>query len=412
MKGKQNKITIIILLCLNGFAYYTVWPVVLMHQYYYDAMQAAFELTHGQMGMYGLISGICSLVGYIISGIFADIFETKKLLLTSLAILIGGYGVMMLLPSYHLLLVIALVLTLTCVGTFWGAFAKYVRILGDNDPTKESKMYGLQYAFVGIGGALLGTIGARLVAGAVNVADGMRHMLMLNCGIVILAFLANLFLFKPQITLVGTGEDKFKLSYIKDVLKMPVFWLMAVTIMAIYGTSVATSYMSPLLYNLGVPLGIVSAIGSFKYFAVRLIFAPVGGAVMDKAGSPMKVITFALIVSTVCLILQVITGANTAFLLIGVIIICSIIYQISTPGWFSSLTEARIPEKYKGTAVGLFSAIFQSPDAYGYAIGGMMLTKFGEERGYPIIFGMWAVIGVIGVICGFFALKLLKRQKS
>lgn len=409
MKYKSKLVTFILML-FNGAAYYTIWPLVLMHQYYYDGMQEVFQMTHGQMGTYGMVGGLCSIIGYLLGGILADIFDTKKLLCGAMILQTAGYIFLATLPSYGVLVIFDLIITLAAVGCFWGAFSKYVRILGDNDPTKESRMYGLQYAFVGICGAVLGTIGAKLVSGAATTAAGMQHMFILNAVVAGLTFLVNLFLFKPVISLVGTGEDKFKFSYVLDLIKMPVFWLAGIAILAIYGTSVATSYMSPLLYSIGLPLGVVSAIGSFKYFAMRLIFAPVGGTLMDKTGSPTKIVTCVLILAVVCLF-AVGLLPMTAVVLVGAIIICSICYQISTPAWFTSLTEAGIPDKYKGTAVGLFAMLYMSPDFFGYAIGGNLLEKYGDA-GYDMIFLMWAVIAVIGLICAVLALRLLKKKKA
>lgn len=412
MTKKQNKFSLFILMLCVGVTYYTVWPLVLMHQYYYDAMVQVFGLSHSQMGTYGLVSGICSVLAYMISGLYGDKFDTKKLLCTSLVILGVGQLFMSTIPPFGVLVVVNIFLNLVGIGTFWGAFAKYVKLLGDGDEKAENKIYGNQYAFVGIGGAVLGTIEAGIVGNAAEVINGMRTMLVINGVINLVTLIAVILFFKPTFSLIGTGEDRFRVKYIAEILKMPVFWFMALTLMAIYGTSVATSYMSPLLYNLGIPLTIVSAIGSFKYFAMRLIFAPVGGMILSKSKYSIRTLSILLVFTTIIILIAGLGGINSAAVILLAVIGCSIVYQISTPAWFTTLSEARIPKKYLGTAIGLFTGILQLPDAYGYTMAEKIIEHTSETTGYQIVFLFWAAMGAVGIVSGLIATKMVKRIQS
>ena len=408
--GKVKKIA---LLLANGIGYYVMWPAIAMNLYYYDAMQEAFQMTAGQMGVFGTAYGLTAVIAFILGGILSDKFKPKVLLLLSYVFNIAAYMFYATIPDFSVLIIVEPVIVLVVIGLFWGSYSKYVRSLAG--PENENRMTGIQFAFAGISGAVLGL----LVSGwiAQNGAEsGLRFMCYLNAAFMAVVIVVDLFLWKPEKESTDATEsedDKFQMKYVSAVLKMPEFWLGSLAIFAIYASSVVTSYMAPLMAVLGVPLAIVSFIGTFRYFLVRLVMAPVGGVAMDKIGSPLRVVRAMLVVAAISIVFAIycVLGADVPiFIPALVVVVLAIAYNVSVPAWYTTVTEVRVPSKMRGTAIGILAGIFMSPDAFMYAIAGGLLESYGETTGYTILFAIVLAMVLGGIVCATIAHKIANKK--
>ncbi|HIU76224.1 MAG TPA: MFS transporter, partial [Candidatus Pelethocola excrementipullorum] len=76
MKKKRN-IVLIILSMIAGIAYLTP----LLRFSFYDQMVAALNITDIQLGDIAAVYGIFNVISYVPSGLLAEKFNTKKLLI-------------------------------------------------------------------------------------------------------------------------------------------------------------------------------------------------------------------------------------------------------------------------------------------------------------------------------------------
>lgn len=402
----MKKSVITLLLFINGLGYYSHFIGSNLHFHYYDAMQQAFGLTNTQIGLYGSIYGAVAMIGYIFGGMIADVFKPKTLLLSSYALNMLVYCFYATLPSYTPLLVAQFLTSLVAYGLFWGAMVKYVRSLGD--AANEGRLFGLQFAFVGLGGSILGVLGATFI-GQFGTAQGLRYLFIMNAASCGLALLVDAFLYKPREVQISE-DDKFKFSLVFEVIRLKQFWAICLMSFSMYSMSIILAYLPPLLTsNYGVAIGLVSLIGTFRMYIVRIVFAPVGGALMDKIGSPIRVICGVLVTTTAMTLLILLAPDNLIAIPIIVIIVLAICYQLGTPGWFTTVSEIKIPNKMKGTAVGILCAVMFAPDAFAYIVIGRWIDKYGEKTGYTMAFSSIAVVMVLGLICGLYALRYMKK---
>lgn len=407
----MKKSSIMALLLINGLAYMCIWVTPLMHAYYYNAAMEAIGMTHTQIGLLGSLAGFICLVGYIFGGMVADKFKPKTLLLATYAIQFFVTIAYSFFFSYGITVALVIIGSICGAMIYWSAMAKYVRTLGD--PTQEGRLYGIHWAFVGIGGTLVGFACSGLI-GSFGATEGLRYALYLCAAIMAVAFFTNLFIYKPQ-EVILSDDEKFKFSNVGKILKMPVFWLAALAALCLYCSSVMTTYAAPMLEsNFGVPLVVVSLIVTFRAYLARVIFAPIGGIIVDKTKSSLKLMGILMAVAVIATITMVIIPWNSNALVFAAIIVLvmSIVYCMSIPTWFTPISEIKIPEHMNGTAIGLFSAIFLSADSYMYLIGGRLIDTFGDRMGYIYLYIMLAIIFAIGVVLAYIAYKKIKKLNA
>ena len=123
---KNRNLVLLILSLIAGLMYLTP----LLRFSFYDQMMEALNLTDIQIGTIGSVYAIFCIICYPISGILADKFSTKKLLIIStfaMSLITVWYCF---LPGYISLIIIHALYGIFSIATFWSPYLKAVRQLG------------------------------------------------------------------------------------------------------------------------------------------------------------------------------------------------------------------------------------------------------------------------------------------
>lgn len=398
LNGGYSKLSLALLVGVGGFGYSAIMALGYFNQTYYSLFQEGIGFSDVQIGVLISIIGTVALFGYFFGGIVSDIFRTKFLMVIShIGATIIGVGMAML-PSYKVMVVLQFLIAIFSIFTYWAPMAKFVRSLGPK--AIEGKLYGFFYMCVGLGGTVVGFIATAIIA-RTNSVTGLQALLYMYAGVNLLAAIVILLLYKePDPTEVSEG-DKFHIRYVLEILKMPEIWLLGIAGFAGYLINVATSYFNPLLTSsFAVSVGMMTALATIRSYIIRLTITPVSGVVIDKAKGSTKLMQYLLVSMFVVMLTILFMPWSPKWAVIAIIamIVLAIVYNFLTPTWFTPLTDIGIPDKMRGTAVGITNAIIFSSDAFMYSVVGGLISKYGEG-GYKIMFGLLAIAAVIGFLC-------------
>lgn len=408
----MKKSTMMILLVVNAMGYTAIYTGAFLHYYYYNLMEIGFHLTNTQIGIMGSIIGLGQLAAYIIGGFIADKISIKKLMIIgyiSQAALMLWYATI---PSWPIIITIQCLFIITALVIYWGAYIKFVRSLGDK--SQEARIFGLWWGIVGITGTLLGVVGAGIITKFPVPETALRYVLLWYAAILVIAAIVDIFLYHPK-EVKASEEDKFKLSQISFIVKNKEFWALTLMNFSGYFLCASAVYFSPMLNsNYGVSVAIVSALSVFRAWGARIIFAPVSGALISKANSTAVVMRVLIIMGAIIALFIALVPREPAYLVIAIIafIVLVAVYQMSVTGWVTPISECNIPDHMKGTAWGIMSAVLFSSDAFVYLLCGSWLDKYGPEKGYTMIYLLFAAVFAAGIVMSTIAIRLARKRKA
>lgn len=376
-KLKKNMLRLILI----SIAGTMIYGLPYFRSYYYDAYLQTYGLTNSQMGMFGSIFGIMGACSYLFGGVVADMFSARKLMTISM-ILTGLGGLLHLMhPSYLMLVGIYFLWGFTSLFAFWPALLKVLRSLANED--EQSKAYGFMDATRGITNAVqLAVTLAIFNALSKKASDlaGLNGVVIFYSAICIVMGIGLYFVLDEKKLQTGSDdaddESKFSFAIVKQVLKMPVVWLLSLV--------VCCSYTMPILFYYFTP-----------YATANLGMTAAAGAMVTMLASTL-VLIFAR------------SMANAVF--IG---ICACIYFGMYGAYslvFSMFDECGIPKYMSGTAIGLICTIGYMPEFFCPLLAGKVLDTYGNA-GYHILFIFMAVMMVIGLILLTFYKRLVKKMQ-
>lgn len=408
----MSRTSIYLIVMFNAFCYVCYISVSYLHFTYYNAMQEALHLTNTQIGFIGTGCGIMGVIGLFVGGPLADIFPAKKMLLWGHLFSATLTLIFTTMPPYTYVFIIMVTSSFLLNGIFWNATAKMVRDFSTDK--NEAKMYGLYLFFVGVGGTIFGTIGAYLI-GRLGSIDGLITIFYLIAGYLVLAAVITLIFYKKPSNANNkvSENEKFKLIYVSEILKNRKFWLLSASLTMLYPIGLAISYLAPLLHtNYGVSVALVSIVGTIRIYIARIIFAPLGGVLVQKTSS-IFVIKCVLGISMLCSLLIVLLPMDSSMLIASVIIVLvfAICYNTSTTTWYTSVTDIGIPAHMKGTAIGLSCGIMFHTDIYLYLICGMLLDAYEPHFAYRVIYIMTSLMFLAGLVFATLLGRKIKADK-
>ena len=409
-KLKKNMLRLILI----SIAGTMIYGLPYFRSYYYDAYLQTYGLTNSQMGMFGSIFGIMGACSYLFGGVVADMFSARKLMTISM-ILTGLGGLLHLChPSYLMLVGIYFLWGFTSLFAFWPALLKVLRSLANED--EQSKAYGFMDATRGITNAVqlavtLAIFNA-LSKKASNLA-GLNGVVIFYSAVCIVMAIGLYFVLDEKKLQTGSDgaedESKFSFAIVKQVLKMPVVWLLSLVVCCSYTMPILFYYFTPYATaNLGMTAAAGAMVTMLAQY-VRPVACVVGGVAADKIGraNVMYGTMGIMLVSTLVLIFA---RSMTNAVFIG---ICACIYFGMYGAYslvFSMFDECGIPKYMSGTAIGLICTIGYMPEFFCPLLAGKVLDTYGNA-GYHILFIFLAVMMVIGLILLTFYKRLVKKMQ-
>lgn len=408
-KLKKNMLRLILI----SIAGTMIYGLPYFRSYYYDAYLQTYGLTNSQMGMFGSIFGIMGACSYLFGGVVADMFSARKLMTISM-ILTGLGGLLHLChPSYLMLVGIYFLWGFTSLFAFWPALLKVLRSLANED--EQSKAYGFMDATRGITNAVqLAVTLAIFNALSKKASDlaGLNGVVIFYSAVCIVMAIGLYFVLDEKKLQTGSDgaedESKFSFAIVKQVLKMPVVWLLSLVVCCSYTMPILFYYFTPYATaNLGMTAAAGAMVTMLAQY-VRPVACVVGGVAADKIGRANVMYgTMGIMLASTLVLIFARSMTNAVF--IG---ICACIYFGMYGAYslvFSMFDECGIPKYMSGTAIGLICTIGYMPEFFCPLLAGKVLDTYGNA-GYHILFVFLAVMMVIGLILLTFYKRLVKKM--
>lgn len=408
-KLKKNMLRLILI----SIAGTMIYGLPYFRSYYYDAYLQTYGLTNSQMGMFGSIFGIMGACSYLFGGVVADMFSARKLMTISM-ILTGLGGLLHRFhPSYLMLVGIYFLWGFTSLFAFWPALLKVLRSLANED--EQSKAYGFMDATRGITNAVqLAVTLAIFNALSKKASDlaGLNGVVIFYSAVCIVMGIGLYFVLDEKKLQTGSDgaedESKFSFAIVKQVLKMPVVWLLSLVVCCSYTMPILFYYFTPYATaNLGMTAAAGAMVTMLAQY-VRPVACVVGGVAADKIGRANVMYgTMGIMLASTLVLIFARSMTNAVF--IG---ICACIYFGMYGAYslvFSMFDECGIPKYMSGTAIGLICTIGYMPEFFCPLLAGKVLDTYGNA-GYHILFIFLAVMMVIGLILLTFYKRLVKKM--
>lgn len=366
---------------------------------YYDAYLEAYNLNNTQMGVFGSIFGVFGMVSYLFGGYVADRVSVRKLLVYSL-IGTGLGGFIHLLPlSFYSLVALYAFWGFSSLFAFWPACVKAVRMFSDSDG--QGKAFGIFEGGRGVAAAIAASIAVilfKIGVKSLGIYVGMRYIIVFYSVLTILSGILVHFNMEDEI--ISSGE-KISISDIKNVIKLPAVWIIAIVTFCNYIFTLSLYYFVPYATSL---LG-MTVTSAAVLAAVKRYISPVsnvgGGVLGDKIGTSnllfISFIGMALGVTGILLL-----PLNGTTLVIGAFVFLYILnylfYQVNYSLSWAMMEEGAIPDKYSGTAVGLISTIGYLPDIFLSLMAGKILDNYPGVAGYRYLFIILISVLLVGAV--------------
>ncbi len=408
--SKITKYLSLIILSIGGG---TIYLVPYFSGTYYTQL-ANTGLTNTQIGTFVSIYGGVSLLFYIPSGIIADKLSVRKLYtfsMISTGLLALWYST---LPGYKTLLVIYTLMSITTVLTFWSAYLKGIRLLGEDD--EQGKMYGISDAIRGISGLLTSSLALVIINmklfESTGVSGGMVFFGLLYIGVGILSFV--LLKDNKKDTSVKSEEEKVdKINPLKLFAKKET-WIISIYILLVYTTFRTLSYSTPFYTQvLGISESMASTIAIVRIYLMGSIAAVIAGNFADRK-KPSVVMLFCGIAYVIFNIILLVVMNNTSFAYLTVAMTLVLVVLISSARgvYYATLTEVHIPAHVTGVATGLISLVAYSSDIFLGPLVGGWLDNNTPEVGFRYTFTFMLVLAFLSIVFAFIINKVGKANKE
>ena len=393
------------------FTGYVILPYI---QYkFYDTLMVFTGTSNTQLGFFMVAFTIVGMCFYVPMGVLADRKSAKMQVFYLLLLNAALNLAFTVFHTYVAGLIIWALLGLSC--SLWAALIKLVRESGSGE--EQGKVFGFFYASNGLTASAVGISCAWIFSHFDVPIEGLKTVLYVQASFVTLAALLLLFFVKNKTqysapeSSAEVSEGNKSLDLVKSVLTLPATWIMIVFVFCGYGVFIGVGYTTPYATNvLGISLTFGAILGTIRQYFLRVITAPAGGYLIDKIGSPSKVMigTFILVIVSLLVLLNMpSTLPVPAF--IAMIMIFSCFAQLIYTLMFTVLEEVKIPPHLTATAVGIISVLGYIPDALFPPIFGYWLDLYGMKNGYTIIFGFLIVLSIISALV---CLKIARDSKK
>ena len=408
---KNRNLVLLILSLIAGLMYLTP----LLRFSFYDQMMEALNLTDIQIGTIGSVYAIFCIICYPISGILADKFSTKKLLIIStfaMSLITVWYCF---LPGYISLIIIHALYGIFSRARFWTPYLKAVRQLGSE--SEQGRLYGISEGLRGIGQTVVATICLFVVASFASISIGFSILLIINAVVFILLMLAVMFII-PNDTVENNGEEKSEKSasvvgIISKSLTSSSTWICIFVIMSGYTLwCTANGYIGTYCTRvLGISANMSSTLSIIRSYVIVFLAGFTGGFIIDKFKTKGQGMMLVFLAATISVSAILLTSKITAICIIVTIVLAYIVNVIKSTYW-SILGDAGIPVESTGIATGIISLIALSPDMFVPIIISRFIT-YGEnigniKLGFDLMLIWILVWSILGIVSGI----ILKRRKE
>ncbi len=285
MKESTRKwITVAVLATAAGI----IFELPYMRYTFYDPLREGLGLSHEQFGELMSFYGTLAFIFYLPGGWLADRISHKYLLAFSMiGTGLGGFYLSTW-PSFGGARVLFAFWGITSIFTFWSVMLKAISMLGDK--SEQGKLFSLTEGGRGIITSVTALIATAMIAQFGSSPEQFVVVLYLYSIICILTGVTCL-AFVPHNRIPGEEREN-GMNVVKDMIevaKMPITWMLAVCIFAIYTVYTTSSYFTPFMTEVfGVSAATAALVATFKNHLFRPVSGVVGTFLTAKRDLPYR----------------------------------------------------------------------------------------------------------------------------
>ena len=367
-----------------------IWLLVYIRYVFYEQMIATLGCTNAQLGALNTFGSMAGLFLPVFSGIIADRFNTKYIIILSLLANSCCSFVFAAFTTYPVAMVVWPCLTLSTGLGYWGSLIKTINSLGK--PEEAGRSFSIYYAIYGVLAALINVVeiwaGTKYGFGAAVLVIGSMTTLAAIMDIFFLENPKKRVKTQEEIEAAKAGNrDTIKFKDLRFVLAWPGTYILGLGGFFAYMLYANVSYFNPFLVDIiGIPEEYSSMLSVIRTYFLMLV-CPVGGILADKVfHSTAKALRLMGIVSAIILACVFLfkPGANVllaaVYSLLPSLVIMPL-YSINN----SIIRELHIHPMVLASTVAV-SGYFSTPvDMCSPLVFGYWLDKYGDG-GYTFIF--------------------------
>ncbi|MDR1894866.1 MAG: MFS transporter [Spirochaetales bacterium] len=385
---------------------------------YYVPLMNATGITNTQIGLLSTAYGLVNFICYLPGGILADRFSAKKLVVIAcLGTALVGFWYSFL-PGVIWLMVIHMAFAITTVFVFWAAMIKAVNNLGS--AKEQGRIFGSFEGARYLIGIIVSYGSIAVFSRFAEEVGGLRGVILYySILLVAAALLIGLFLKESKAVPAGKGEEAKPKLTLKDflaVLKYPPIWMCGILVFCAYANGCFGNYVSPYFVR---GFEVSSTMSAFLFTTAASISAVIaaflGGFLADRIGSRVRYISIIFVLMALFSAALLVIPVRPALLWVFYVptILEFYCYYSIKALFFSTIDDVNIPKHLTGAASGVISLVGYAPEIFIYVLIGQIIdTHTDSFLGYQIAFACMVGTAVIGAVCGFVLMKMIKSGKA
>lgn len=285
IEQKRNRTRYWLSLFSLSFGGCSIWLLVYIRYVFYEQMITTLNCTNAQLGALNTFGSIAGLLLPFFSGMIADRFNTKYIIICSLLANSCCSFVFGTFTTYSVAVIVWPCLTLSTGLGYWGSLVKTINSLGR--PEEAGRSFSLYYAIYGVIAALINVV--EIWAGT---KYGFHAAVLVIGTMTTLAAIMDIFFLENPAKRVKTQEeieaakagnrDTIKFKDLRFVLSWPGTYILGISMFFSYMLYANVSYFNPFLVNIiGIPEEYSSMLSVIRTYFLMLV-CPVGGILADK----------------------------------------------------------------------------------------------------------------------------------
>lgn len=375
----------------------TIYKLANLKDAFYVPMQEYMGLTHTEIGTLLSANAIIATVLFVVGGMLADRFDTRKLIPLGL-IGTGSLGLYLAtFPGFNMLLIVFSLFAICADCIYWPALLKAIRNLGDDN--EQGRMFGFLEGGRGVVDTLVAfsALGVFVVMGSGEA--GLKSAILFYSLIDILAGILTWFLLcggKTQ----PTVAHKAGLGGLLEAVRVPGIWLVSFNVFMVYIVYCGLTYFIPYLKDMyELPVALVGAYGIINQYFLKVLGGPAGGYMADKRlKSSSRYLKWAFLALLPTMAVIVLIPKGNSFIYAGMAATLSfalIVFTMRGVFW-APMSEVGIAPHITGSAFGIGCLIGYAPGMFAYVIYGSILDHFPGQQGYDYVFALMSILALIG----------------
>lgn len=382
----------------------------LIPRLYRPLMLECWHISNTDLGVAFSVYGLLAMISYILGGPFADKYNPRTLISSSLFITAIGSLYLALFPSKISLIVTYGFFGVSTILLLWGALIKVTHLAGGEE--RRSIAMGVLDSGRGLSAAIVSSLLVFIVSFLYPELESNSDQLKALTTIYFLTasftILIGIFVWVSLDGFNQHSEQKTKWSVHKatDSLKNSQVWLLSIIVLSSYcGYKSIDNYS---IYIVDVHDKNLSESSFFTsiIFWLRPISALITGLAADKwhqknNSGRFLLLLVLLFASGFSQLLLVVIGQHSFYYAFTVVLSASAFAYALRAIYFSVFGDLNIPTHLIGTTVGIVSFIGFLPDVFFGLITGKLIDSYPGAIGFNYVFIFTAICLLLGAVASY-----------